>query len=260
MKARINRQFLEQTSFDSSSPGELGVVVHQFDRPGEYVVTCREGKEIIDERRLSVTDEPLKAAPGPNQVAINFGRNLRGFASSRTGQSEGAQAREQDQRQVLAANGFATFSTSDTSGDYEVTVELADGKGKKRELFNNRRLESNDTFAVTLVRPGKYSVENTIAKAKGEITVAYPKIEKRRYRPPSPISVQCTKRGFEPSSVDLKPAQGIIFRFDIPSRIKIDLVKPDDGPKKSREARRRGWKKPPQPKPKSKQAEDDAAK
>ena len=54
------------------------------------------------------------------------------------------------------------------------------------------------------------------------------------HRPPEPVSIECTAGGFSKKTIDLKPAQGIIFRINTPSRIKIDLVEPDDGPSECR--------------------------
>ena len=140
--------------------------------------------------------------------------------------------------------------------------------GEKHEsgMFDSRELKKGDLFAVTLIRPGTYSVTNVNTKAKSEIVVSYPKIEKIRepYCPPEPVLIECTKKSFEPGKImekafeqnkstkkafergriEIKPAQGQVYRFKTPSRIKIRLVRPDDGPKGPRQPRIARWEKP----------------
>jgi hypothetical protein len=104
-------------------------------------------------------------------------------------------------------------------------------------------LGEDDLFSVTIVRPGTYTVANTVTRAEGSVTVAYPTIGEAPYRPPEPASVVCRADGFDPPSVDLQPAQGLIFRFEVPSRIVIALAQPDDGPAPSR-SRFVSWRSP----------------
>lgn len=61
--------------------------------------------------------------------------------------------------------------------------------------------------------------------------MSYPKIGKTAYRPPGPIKVECTREAIEPRRVELQPGQGVLYNFKAPSRIKIELLKADDGPK-----------------------------
>ena len=49
-----------------------------------------------------------------------------------------------------------------------------------------------------------------------------------------PLNIAVTKKGFGQDSIALLPGQGMVFRFATPARIAIELVEPDDGPKKSK--------------------------
>jgi len=89
-------------------------------------------------------------------------------------------------------------------------------------------------FGLTLIRPGRYALQNTIARTKAEIVVTYPKVGKTPYRPADPLQVEATKDGFGEPTFTLGPGQGMVFRFRTESRIQIDLVEPDDGPKRDR--------------------------
>jgi hypothetical protein len=66
--------------------------------------------------------------------------------------------------------------------------------------------------------------------ARGEIVVAYPKPGKVRRPPPEPVSIQCAEKTLRPAKIRIRAAQSQVYRFRTPSRIVIELEKPDDGP------------------------------
>ena len=94
--------------------------------------------------------------------------------------------------------------------------------------FDSRRLDKGDVFAATILRPGAYAVRNEYGKARTELAVKYVTRGKERYRPGEPVMV---KMGAQASrkSMRLGPAQGVVFEITEPSRIHIDLTRPDDG-------------------------------
>lgn len=239
MPSFVNLHFLEQTHFDSGSPTGLSGVVRAFQEPGEFVVTFLRDDQIIERVHLSVVAESPQPEPRrrradtdlaaelreprpeplPTQVSIDLRQIRRGLPGHPVG--------ELTERFVVRAGGHVMLSASSGESSHAILVEPMQGKG---EPFDSRRLGAGDLFAVTLIRPGSYTLANELTGAKGEITVAYPTVGKEPYRPPVPVTVECTERGFRPDRIALKPAQGLIFRVQAPSRIKIDLVKPDDGP------------------------------
>jgi hypothetical protein len=87
---------------------------------------------------------------------------------------------------------------------------------------------------VTLIRPGTYSVRNVAGKARAEIVVSYPKIGKQPHRPDEPIEIVCTEKTFRPARIRVQAAQGQLYRVRTSSRIAIELVEADDGPRRSR--------------------------
>ncbi len=249
MQTFINRHFLEQTLFDSGSPTGLSAVVRTFAEPGEYVVTFLRGDQVTERVHLSVVGEaplrqvdtrptaaqrPPPSRPAevleprqealPEQVSID----LRKIRQRRPGYPVG----ELEERFVVRAGGHVMFSASSGESSHAIVAERMDGKA---EPFDSRRLGAGDLFAVTLIRPGVYSLVNELTGAQGRVIVAYPTVGKEPYRPPAPVAVECTERGFRPEAIDLKPAQGIVFRVQTPSRIKIDLVDPIDAPAIRRE-------------------------
>jgi hypothetical protein len=72
------------------------------------------------------------------------------------------------------------------------------------------------------------------------------------YNRAKPVEVRCAEKEFAPKEIEAEAAQGQIYRIETegPSRIRIELTKPDDGPgvaPPQPESVFR-WRKPPQPK------------
>jgi hypothetical protein len=144
---------------------------------------------------------------------------------------------------VVRPEGYVSFTAASANArPYTVVAEPASGskdEAKGKRGFDSRRLGPDDIFTLTLLRPGDYRVVNELGKYEGVITVAYPVIGDRPYRPPSPQEVEVNEGAFQPSTIKLQPAQGVIFKIRTAARIKIDLTRPDDGPK-DRPARKVG--------------------
>jgi hypothetical protein len=224
MKATIN-PLLEQTSFDSAAPRGAAAVVHQFAEPGEYIVRFVEGEDNLAHIRLTVdADPPGKDSP-PEGISIDLAKIQ---YSSKMGGSDGDESPF-----IVRPKGYVSFTASGKGEPYAV---VAEPKTETKRLpkgggFDSRRLGRDDIFTVTLLRPGDYRVVNELGKYEGLITVAYPVIGDHPYRPPSPYQIDCNESGFQPSTTRLLPAQGIVFNIRATARIKIELTRPDDGPK-----------------------------
>lgn len=241
MSVRINRQILEQTSWDSGSLSGLGVVVHKFEQPGEYDVAILEEDTVIERSQLTVTEEvPAREAP-PAPIEVDL-KELRVRGTART-RGPKRSAGEPGARMVTGAGGYASFR--DSSGKGATVVAERKGRGRERGRFDSRRLGAEDHFAVALIRPGRYSITNVHNETRGEITVAYPTIGDKPYRPPGPVHVNCARNKLEPDTIDLQPGQGLVFRFSTPSRIRIDLVEPYERPQEEVQQQRLvRWRKP----------------
>ncbi len=167
-------------------------------------------------------------------------------------QGEGPKA---DTTFELNPKGYAVFHVSAGAGGYAVRVGKAAEDSKQQNQFDSGELKGEDIFSAVILRPGTYSASNSLAgKAKGKITVGYPKIGKTAYRPPSPAKVVCSDRGFEPANLELQPGQAVLFHATVPSRITLELLKADDGPADRPEHVRPGWRKAVLPEKKKKKA------
>lgn len=217
----VNHHLFTQTDVDSGSLTMLGTVIHRFPEPGEYLGVAERGGET---RSFRLT---VDATSPSQQTNIDLASLEPGAESgSDCGCKPGDAA--PDRAFVVNPAGYVVFHVSRGSGGYVVRVGRVDKQDEA--VFDSVRLDGDDLFAVTLIRPGTYAVRNPISGAHGEIAVAYPKAGKQAYRPSEPVTIECTDKGFRPAKIKLQAAQGQVYRFGTPSRIQIELVAPDDGP------------------------------
>jgi hypothetical protein len=214
MKAHLNHQWLHLTNFDSASPSNGAVVIHRFEKPGEYRIRFLRGESTIAQARLTVKQDMEDEAP----VHSRFDLTKLSSSVDLSGGDAGSF--------TVGSKGYVSFTDSGISPAFSVVAEpLGHAAG-----FDSRRLGPGDLFALTLIRPGEYHIVNEVERYEGRISVSYPAIESSPYRPPEPLVVVCQDKAFEPGTISLKPAQGLICRVTRAARIKVDLTRPDDGP------------------------------
>ena len=219
MNTLSNLQALTQTSFDSGSLGGLGVIVHRMNQPGDHQVKVFQTERLLQTYSLRV----VAAAPNAGQVNIDLSHAL--------GRLNQLSPRPPEDL-VVAVSGYAVFHAPPGVSGLAVQLQSPGAKDQP-PVFDNRQLKDGDIFAVTIFRPGRYSLTNTIGGAKGELQVSYPVVGDTPYVPPDPLQAQVTAQGFQPGSLQLQPAQGIVFTINnTAARIQIELVAPDDGPAK----------------------------
>ena len=243
MPAILDQRFLHQTQFDSAAPAGTAVVVHRFESEGEFQLLVHRGRTPLRQMRLNVQPAPVgdgltpqpqspdqRDAP-PAAVALDIATLLR----------PGVQPLESTD---LPGPGYLSLTSSQPIPEHHLVVKAADSGGV---VLDTRRLGPQSLFAVTLVRPGRYRLANTITGAEAAVVVTYPKVGKTPYRPPEPLEIDCGAKGFGASKFTISPAQGIIFRLSTESRIQLELVEPDDGPKERRPRPKASLRKPEPP-------------
>lgn len=239
MQNKFDLQILNQTHFDSGALSGLGAVVHRMMQPGDHQLTILHGDSPVESTSLRVlassqlSQPDMKSAtaaqasgPAPQmELHVNLGT-----AVGNVGQLS---APIISTLLEIAAQGYVLFHAPPASAGFAVLLN-APGTQNQPPAFDSRQLGNSDVYATTLLRPGLYSVTNATSGAKGQIRVAYPVVGDTPYRPPDPMDVQVTDQGFQPATIQLKPAQGVVFHIgNTRARIQIDLVEPDDGPKVS---------------------------
>jgi hypothetical protein len=215
MNVTFDRHLFTQIGLDSASLTMLGTVVHSFAQPGEYRCVVHEGAQV----KAVFTLTADKASPAA-QVSIDLTSLVSGPDPS---------SDQGPRRFVVNPRGYVLFHVSRGGGGYYVHTRRIDA-AQEDKGYETRSLAEGDVFTAIVLRPGAYSVSNTLTGAKGELVVSYPKRGEKRYQPPAATRVVCSQRTFAPNKLEIDPGQGVIFEVRAPSRIVIKLEKPDDGP------------------------------
>ncbi len=251
MKLTFDKNLFTQIGLDSGSLTMLGGLTHRFLEPGQYRGVAYRGKGNLGSFYINVDQDSPVAQTNIDLAA--FDKVGTPTASSSGGSCCGCD--DESSREMkfeLNPKGYAVFHVSGGAGGYSVLVARAAENPKERNQFDSRELKGEDIFSAVVIRPGKYSIANALAKGKGEVSVSYPKVGKTPYRPPAPVDVQCSTSGFEPSKLEIQPGQALLFHCKVPSRIKLELLTADDGPGRHPEPARSGWRKAALPSAKAK--------
>ena len=129
----------------------------------------------------------------------------------------------------VRTGGYAVFHVSGGAGGY--SVELLKTGEQKTKVFDSKKLDENDNFIATVLRPGTYSITNIDNKTRAELVVAYPEIGKIPKQPQA-VKVECTAKAITPGKIKINPTEPLLFSFKTSARIKIELTKPEDRPRK----------------------------
>ncbi|HZC44427.1 MAG TPA: hypothetical protein VE195_09645 [Acidobacteriaceae bacterium] len=251
----FDQNLFTQVGLDSGALTMLGGVTHRFLEAGQYRGGVYRGGESVGKFYINVDQN--SAVAQANIDLATFDTSLPAPTTTTPGTSCGCQGEGAKAETAFEVNpkGYAVFHVSAGAGGYAVRVSKAAEDPKQQNQFDSRELKGEDIFSAIILRPGTYSASNALnAKAKGKITVGYPKIGKTPYRPPSPAKITSSEGGFEPGNVELQPGQAVLFQATAPSRIKVELVKADDGPSGRPKHTRGGWRKAALSEQKSKKA------
>lgn len=234
MLLTFDQNLFVQTTLDSGALTMLGGVTHSLLEPGQYRgVVFRESEDIatfyIDSDKnspiaqanidLAKLDPAVVVSPPQAKPTVN----------GNCGCSDSTVSSGSGNKFVVHPKGYLVFHVSAGKGGYGVIVRKAE-EDPNTKLFDTRKLSEGDIFSASIIRPGQYSIENTLNKTTARVTVLYPRAGATAYRPPKPITFECGAHKIEPAEAEIQPGQGMHFRFKVHSRIRIHLVKPDDGP------------------------------
>lgn len=214
----IDRFIFSQANVDSGSLTMLASVVHRFSEPGAYFGKIRRGENEVGQFKILVEHSPTM------QSSVKI--DLKALDAPPSGQSKNTECSCFN----LVLGGYALFFVSTGAGGYNIEITKPENEGKK--TFDNSELTSQDMFVATLLRPGTYRIINTLTKAEAELRIVYPQIGKTP-RQSQAVQVECTEKAINPSKITVNPGQAVVFSFKVPSRIKIELVTPEDKPKQT---------------------------
>jgi hypothetical protein len=234
MPATINRSVLSQVDSDSGSLTSSTTVAHRFPEAGEYhgLLHIR-GKDVreftisvVKGRQEAAQSDAPEVAPQAAKVDVNLRRLHMPAPAGSNGDATLFK---------LEAGGYGVFHVpAGAVGGYAVEVYKGASKGSGAKVFDSRELKEGDLFAAVVLRPGTYSVANSIDGAKAELTVAYPEKMPKQLEP---VKVKFAGGSIVPAKIRIHSTQGLVFSFETPSRVKIELVAPEDRPPRARAPR-----------------------
>jgi hypothetical protein len=229
MNLTFDRNLFTQIGLDSGALTMLGTIVHSFSKPGQYRGVVHEGEQV---KAVFTIDSNNSSANA--QTSIDLASLVSGAESSHPAGCECCEGSlSKDLRApafTVNPGGYVLFHVSRGSGGYYVHVRRTDAE-KEDKGYDSRTLGAGDVFTAIVLRPGTYSIVDSLTRAKAELVVTYPKRGEKRYQPPPPVRMVCGEKSFEPNHLQIDPGQGVIFETRAHSRILVKLESPDDGPK-----------------------------
>lgn len=238
--AMINRNLFTQVNQDSGSLTSATTVVHRFAERGEYKGVVIDGRGVaVGEFAMSVgggkeTEKPEHHEEGskatlPTSVQVDLTSFRAGGEASpapEDGECEGCDDGGQSGAMIVASEGYAVFKVpAGATGGYAVELYRSGESGRGEKVFDSRALGRRDMLAVVLLRPGTYSVTNATNGTKADLKVAYPE---KALGLLEPVKVVCAADGIRPNVVRVRPTQGLVFTFETPSRVKVELAAAED--------------------------------
>ena len=230
LKTTLDPNLYTQIGLDSGSLTMLGTIVHQLCEPGEYRGALHLGADV--KAVFSITADPTSPIA---QVTVDLaGLEKKQAGEAPTGEEGpcgcGGKGTSGGDRYTVNPRGYVLFHVQSGTGGYYVHLRRIDA-AQNDKGYDTRTLKNGDAFTAMILRPGTYSIRNTLNKSKAEAVVHYPKIGDKRYTPPAPVRIECNANGFDTKGrVELGVGQGLVFNARADSRIEIKLEKPDDGP------------------------------
>jgi len=226
MKPILDKSMFRDATTDSGSLSVMSSIVHRITEPGEYYGIIYRETEKAGSFQLRVcggSEPPEGGEKGPVQANIDL-VSLTPPCGSTGGYPT---------LFLLQTGGFLIFSVPTGSGEFAVEL-FCTGKKKKPEMvFDSRRLSSGDIFLTHVLRPGTYSVRDSLGHGQADLTVSYPEPGKTVCRV-QPVLVECKEGSINPGKIQILPAQALMFSCFRECRITIELKKADDRPRPPR--------------------------
>jgi hypothetical protein len=233
MNIKINRFLFSQTTIDSGSLTPHSTLVCKFTDPGEYQGIIMKGSGIVSRFKLNVLDE----RPSSRLSSLST------INSKETSQLTDVNKQVSDTSNqinidlsnimsiyTLKKGDYAVFYVSTGAGGYSIEIYRFE-KGSQIKTFDSKELKDGVIFSAMVIRPGTYLIKNTINDAKAELVINYPELGKMK-KILIPINIESNTKEIVPNKINIDPSQGLIFRINTLSRIRIELTKPEDRPLK----------------------------
>ena len=135
-----------------------------------------------------------------------------------------------DEPPTVSPKGYVLFHAKSGSG---WSVQIGEDEPA---AFDSMRLTKGDMFALMLLEPTRYRIENTISQVRASAEVGFSDADARRLSGLLPVTVDAGA-AFNPEALKLVSTQGLVFRIESDARIVITREEKRD-PEPRRGARR----------------------
>lgn len=208
MTARLNRFLLEQTYHDSGALVQPDFVVHPCTHAGRHQVDVQRHGKLITSIMLDVDPEH-----SDKQVSIDLA------ALQQPEQKEDCCCHDKAPVYRVSQHGYALFYVGSGSGGYSVkSFPLNDGQ--EGAPFDSQHLQQGDLFGTTLLRPGRYRLEDPPNKVSVILHVEAVKPGRTRYVPPDALQLDIPELR-KHKELRLQQAQGIVICAERDNRLLI---------------------------------------
>lgn len=242
LKTTLDPNLYTQIGLDSGSLTMLGTIVHQLNEPGEYRGALHQGADV--KAVFSITADSTSPVAQATVELAGLEKEQSSAPSEEESPCSCTSTKDSSAGKKYTVNprGYVLFHVQSGGGGYYVQLRRIDA-AENDKGYDTRTLKNGDAFTAMILRPGTYSVRNTLSKGTAEVVVQYPKISDKPYVPPAPVRIECTANGFDTKGrIELGVGQGLVFNARSDSRIEIKLEKPDDGPPRA-DRGRKGYRK-----------------
>ena len=233
MNIKINRFLFSQTTIDSGSLTPHSTLVCKFTDPGEYQGIIMKGSGIVSRFKLNVLDErPSSRLSSLSTINSKETSQLTDVNKqvSDTSNQINIDLSNIMSTYTLKKGDYAVFYVSTGAGGYSIEIYRFE-KGSQIKTFDSKELKDGVIFSAMVIRPGTYLITNTLNDAKAELVINYPELGKMK-KILIPINIESNTKEIVPNKINIDPSQGLIFRINTLSRIRIELTKPEDRPLK----------------------------
>lgn len=215
LRTALDWDMLHPVDLDSAALTQLSAVAHEFREVGLY-----SGSTMVDGGRAAQFELAVEEE-GPAEAIVDLAA-VQGLSG------EGA-CWDPPRRCHVRAGGLVLFHVGSGRARHAVVVTRPT-RMDDDVVFDSRRLMPGDFFTAVLLRPGRYSLENTEGTGgRGEIDVAFP-THRRDEWPLDPVRLESAEGGFGPQLVRVESGQGHVYHCRMPTRIRIILVNAHDEP------------------------------
>lgn len=213
MKAKVNIQLLETTTFDSGALGMMAMVLHQFRSTGNYRAAIMEQGRLVTDVDFQV-DEKSEVM----QLDLDLAQTVQ---QAKTRPKDCDCKSENQTTRVVSPKGYVLFHASSGNG-YSVTIS----NGGSNQVFDSTKLGEGDLFAISLLEPANYSMRNTMGSAAGEIVVRLKPEMAKQIKTLETRYVDVSAKTFDPERIELTSSQGLVFRIKGTARILVEKNDP----------------------------------